>query len=72
MIDVLNPDSNDFNEKEVIKKETVRKVGEKKRITIELFLDILWKKKMIEKDMGYLDLYWRWKYKNVKWICEYK
>ena len=69
MIDILNPDSNDFNEKEVIKKGTIRKVGEKKRITIKLFLDILWKKKMIEKNMGYLDLYWRWKYKNVNWTC---
>jgi len=68
-MDRAKPDSNDFNEKEVIKKGTVRKVGEKKRITIELFLDILWKKKMKEKDMGYLDLHWRWEYKNEDWIC---
>lgn len=73
-MDLVNPDDDEFDGKEVIKIAVVREVDGKKRITIELFLELKWKKEIAEdkgsfRD-GCLDLYWKWEYDNTDWNSE--
>lgn len=70
-LDWLNPDDKEFGGKQIIKTATVREVDGKKRITVELFLELIWKKELAE-DRGYfrdgcLDFYWRWTYDKTDW-----
>lgn len=64
-------DDSEFNEKNVIKTANVYEVNGKKKITIELFLENIWKKE-IAKDRGAfqngcIELYWRWELNNTDW-----
>lgn len=72
--DNLNPDDDKFDGKEVIRTINVREVDGKKRITIELFLEPIWKKEIVEdrgsfRD-GCLDFYWKWNYDNTNWSSD--
>lgn len=73
-MDWVNPDDDEFDGKEVIKTAVVREVDGKKRITIELFLELKWKKEIAEdkgsfRD-GCLDFHWKWEYDNTDWNSE--
>lgn len=64
-------DDSEFNEKKVFRLSDVREVEGKKRITIELFLENVWKKE-IAKDRGSfqngcIELFWKWQYNNTDW-----
>lgn len=64
-------DDSEFNEKEVFKVAEVREINGKKRISIKLFLENIWKKE-IAKDKGAfqngcIELFWKWNYGNISW-----
>uniref|UniRef100_UPI0039A60B85 hypothetical protein n=1 Tax=Ornithobacterium rhinotracheale TaxID=28251 RepID=UPI0039A60B85 len=73
-MDWVNPDDKEFGGKEIIKTGIVRKVDEKNRITLELYLNSMWKKELVEDRGAYrdgcLDFYWKWIYNNVNWNSE--
>lgn len=67
----FNPADKEFDNKEIIKNATVRKVDNENRITIKLFLNPNWEKNIIEEkgmfSNGFIELYWTWKYNNTLW-----
>lgn len=70
----INPDDNEFNDKPVIIESFVRKVGDEKRVTIELYLNPEWEKKIVEETGSFannsIELYWSWTYDNTIWTSK--
>lgn len=64
-------DDNEFNDQEVFRWGTTREIDGKKRITIELFLENIWKKEIANDrgafQNGCIELFWKWEYKGINW-----
>lgn len=68
---IFNPDDEEFN---IVKESFVRKVGDEKRVTIELYLKPEWEKNIVEETGSFannsIELYWSWTYNNTIWTSK--